>query len=145
MPLRPEQCRAARALLDWTQEELATRAGVSPGTVRGFEGGRHDLQRATAAVLRQVLELAGIALLEPDDQGGAGVRLRRDADAALPAGPAPPPRARHHRPPQDGPRGAGGQAPGAPCQRPEGPGGDERDGRPHPSPAFAAGVARTGA
>lgn len=101
MPLRPEQCRAARALLDWTQEQLATRAGVSPGTVRGFEGGRHDPHRATAAVLRQALEAAGIALLEPDDQGGPGVRLCLGADAASPVAPAPPPRARH-RQPQDG-------------------------------------------
>ena len=40
MPLTPAQCRAARALLDWTQDELAERAEVSRGTIRGFESGQ---------------------------------------------------------------------------------------------------------
>ncbi|QZO02466.1 helix-turn-helix domain-containing protein [Chenggangzhangella methanolivorans] len=35
-----EQCRAARALLDWTQEELANAANLSLSTVRDFEKGR---------------------------------------------------------------------------------------------------------
>ncbi|MGU3659083.1 helix-turn-helix domain-containing protein [Methylobacterium fujisawaense] len=35
-----EQCRAARAWLDWKQEDLAQRADVSLSTVRDFEKGR---------------------------------------------------------------------------------------------------------
>jgi transcriptional regulator with XRE-family HTH domain len=81
MSLKPEQCRAARALLNWTQEQLATRARVSPSTVRGFEGGRHDVQRATAAAFRQALEAAGVILLDADAQGGSGARLRPEAEA----------------------------------------------------------------
>ena len=77
MPISPAQCRAARALLGWTQAELAARAEVSPGTVRGFECGRHDPHRATAAALRRALEEAGVAFLDPDEGGGAGVRKRR--------------------------------------------------------------------
>ena len=53
MPLTAPHCRAARALLDWTQADLATAAAVSPGTVRGFEAGHHALHRATAAAIRQ--------------------------------------------------------------------------------------------
>lgn len=75
MPLTPEQCRAARALLDWTQDDLAEQAGVSRGTVRGFEGGLHGLQRGTAAAIRGALEAAGVVLLDADAQGGPGVRL----------------------------------------------------------------------
>lgn len=40
MPIPPTQCRAARALLDWTQHELAERAEGGHGTIRGFEADR---------------------------------------------------------------------------------------------------------
>ncbi|UFN49040.1 helix-turn-helix domain-containing protein [Roseomonas sp. OT10] len=75
MTLTPEQCRAARALLDWTQDQLAERAAVSRSTVRSFEGGQHELQRATGTAIRRALEEAGVSFLEPDAEGGAGVRL----------------------------------------------------------------------
>ena len=78
MPLTPQQCRAARGLLDWTQEELAERAGVSRGTVRGFENGRHELHRGSAAVIRGALEAAGVVLLDANGEAGPGVRLRTD-------------------------------------------------------------------
>ncbi|HZH52875.1 MAG TPA: helix-turn-helix domain-containing protein [Microvirga sp.] len=74
--LLPEQCRAARGLLDWTQEQLAERAGVSRSTIRDFECHRHTLQRATEALVIKAFEGAGIILLPPD-RDGPGVRLRR--------------------------------------------------------------------
>lgn len=76
MELLPEQCRAARGLLNWTQADLAVRAGVSRSTVRDFEGERHDLHRATLASLLQTFDRAGVELLF---DGGAGVRLRARA------------------------------------------------------------------
>ncbi|HSI40950.1 MAG TPA: helix-turn-helix transcriptional regulator [Xanthobacteraceae bacterium] len=82
MILLPEQCRAARGLLDWTQDQLAASAGVSRSTVRDFESKRHLLHRATEAQLVRALEEAGIVLLPPDREG-CGVRLR-------PAGGPPP-------------------------------------------------------
>jgi transcriptional regulator with XRE-family HTH domain len=82
MNLLPEQCRAARALLDWTQIELACRAGVSRSTVRDFEGGRHTLSPASEAQIVTVLESAGVLLLPPGSMG-PGARLRRArADAS---------------------------------------------------------------
>lgn len=74
--LTPEQCRAARGLLDWTQEELAERADVSRSTIRDFENGRHSLHTATAAQVVAALERGG-ALLIPADEAGPGVRLRK--------------------------------------------------------------------
>lgn len=75
MPLTPQQCRAARALLDWTQDDLAERAEVSRSTVRGFESRQHELQRATAAAIRRALEAEGVVLLDADAEGGPGARL----------------------------------------------------------------------
>ncbi len=77
--LTPEQCRAARALLDWTQADLAERAGVSRSTVRGFENEQHELHRGSAAVIRAAFEAAGVVLIDPDDQG-PGVRLQKPVD-----------------------------------------------------------------
>ncbi|MBX9934841.1 MAG: helix-turn-helix domain-containing protein [Methylobacterium sp.] len=74
--LSPEQCRAARGLIDWTQEELADRAGVSRSTVRDYEKGRHDLHRASAAMIKNAFEAAGVILIGADGFLGPGVRLR---------------------------------------------------------------------
>ena len=77
MPLlSPEQCRAARGLLDWTQEELAEQADVSRSTIRDFENGRHHLHPATAAQVVAALEHGG-AMLIPSDVAGPGVRLSK--------------------------------------------------------------------
>ncbi|HET8762358.1 MAG TPA: helix-turn-helix transcriptional regulator [Gemmatimonadales bacterium] len=74
--MRPEQCRAARGLLNWSQDQLAALAGVSRSTVRDFECHRHVLQRASEALLVKALEEGGVRLLAPD-RDGPGVRLRR--------------------------------------------------------------------
>jgi transcriptional regulator with XRE-family HTH domain len=76
MILLPEQCRAARGLLNWTQAQLAEHAGVSRSTVRDFERGRHEPHRATEALLIQAPERGGIHLL-PAEREGPGVRMRR--------------------------------------------------------------------
>jgi transcriptional regulator with XRE-family HTH domain len=76
MNLRPEQSRAARGLLDWSQTRLAEHAGVSRSTVRDFEGGRHGLHRASEAQIVQALAAAGVRLIAPDAEG-PGVRLAR--------------------------------------------------------------------
>src|SRR3546814_19607643 len=73
--LLPEPCRAARGLLNWTQEKLAVLAGVSRSTVRDFENGTPHLHRSTAAVLVDTLENAGMRLLS--DQREVGIQLRR--------------------------------------------------------------------
>lgn len=80
MPLElcPAQCRAARGLLNWNQQEMARAAGLSRSTIRDFEAGRHALQRASLAQLVQTLITAGIILLPGADGGpGPGVRLAR--------------------------------------------------------------------
>ena len=70
------QCRAARGLLDWTQQELADRAGVGIVTVRHFEGRLNEPRRATLEVIRGALEAAGVEFIQQNG-GGPGVRLRK--------------------------------------------------------------------
>ena len=66
--MTPEQSRAARAWLDWSQEELAAKASVSLSTVRDFEKARRVPIANNLAAMRTVLETAGISFV---DSGGA--------------------------------------------------------------------------
>jgi len=67
--LTPMQCRAARALLDWTQQQLADTARVSRATVRDFELGKHDAHRSTESLILDALRAAGITLARDPDLG----------------------------------------------------------------------------
>jgi DNA-binding transcriptional regulator YiaG len=60
--ISPEQCRAARAWLDWKQQDLAREAGVSLSTVRDFEKGRRTPIANNARALVSALERAGMRL-----------------------------------------------------------------------------------
>jgi DNA-binding XRE family transcriptional regulator len=79
-PMTPAQCRAARYLLRWNQDDLAREASVSVVTIRNFENEKSSPQRATADVMRRAFEAAGVAFI-PKNGGGVGVRLR-DGDGA---------------------------------------------------------------
>jgi transcriptional regulator with XRE-family HTH domain len=71
------QIRAARALLAWSANELARRAGVSPRTLRNAEGadGIPPVQVRTLDRIRRALEAGGVEFTQ--SAGGVGVRLRR--------------------------------------------------------------------
>jgi len=71
-----EQCRAARALLNWSQGDLANGAGVGVVTVRQLETAVHVPRRATLEVIRRALEAAGVEFID-ENGGGPGVRLRK--------------------------------------------------------------------
>jgi len=60
--LAPEQSRAARGWLDWSQEDLAKRANVSLSTVRDFEKGRRTPIGNNILAIRHALEKSGITL-----------------------------------------------------------------------------------
>jgi transcriptional regulator with XRE-family HTH domain len=72
----PAQCRAARGLLDWSQQELADKAGIGVVTVRQLEAGLHEPRRATLDVVRRCLEAAGVEFIE-ENGGGPGVRMKK--------------------------------------------------------------------
>jgi DNA-binding XRE family transcriptional regulator len=70
------QCRAARALLDITQPELAEAAGLGLSTIVDFEKSRRDVSRAAVHAMQKALEKAGIQFIAKNG-GGPGVRLRQ--------------------------------------------------------------------
>jgi transcriptional regulator with XRE-family HTH domain len=72
--LTASQCRAARGLLDWTQQDLADAARIGVATVRLFEGEATEARPATLTVLKQAFEMAGVEFTNGDQPG---VRLTK--------------------------------------------------------------------
>ena len=62
-PMTPEQCRAARALLGWSQKELSRICGVSSATIRNYESGRRALMPANAASIEHCFAAAGVEFI----------------------------------------------------------------------------------
>jgi transcriptional regulator with XRE-family HTH domain len=68
------QCRAARALLKWTQDDLAAKSGSSAVTIRNFENDRSAPQKGTLLLIKQTFENSGVEFI-PGNGGGVGVRF----------------------------------------------------------------------
>jgi predicted transcriptional regulator len=73
--ITPRQIRAARALLGWSQQQLADKAIVSLNAVTRLEKGKVDSRSSTVGAIEKALTKAGIEFL-PSDTKGEGVRLR---------------------------------------------------------------------
>jgi transcriptional regulator with XRE-family HTH domain len=58
--ITPEQSRAARAWLEWSQEDLAQRAGVALSTVRDFEKGNRVPIGNNLAAIEGALATGGV-------------------------------------------------------------------------------------
>jgi ribosome-binding protein aMBF1 (putative translation factor) len=76
--MTPAQCRAARGLLNWSEDRLASSAGIKVSVVREFEDEK-SVPRMTAQALQRAFEAAGI---EFSDHGAPGVR-QQPAPAVL--------------------------------------------------------------
>jgi transcriptional regulator with XRE-family HTH domain len=74
MTISPQQSRAARGLLDWSQTELGVRANLSESTIRDFEKGRRVPAINNLTAIRSALEAAGVEFTNGDQPG---VRLKR--------------------------------------------------------------------
>jgi len=72
------QVKAARALLGWSQADLASRSGISEPTVARLEStdGEFGGREATAGKIRHAIEAAGVEFID-ENGGGPGVRLRK--------------------------------------------------------------------
>jgi transcriptional regulator with XRE-family HTH domain len=77
-PLTSAQIRAARSLIRWTADELATACALSVATVRRAELKESETALTTAndLAIRRALEAAGVEFID-ENAGGPGVRLRK--------------------------------------------------------------------
>jgi DNA-binding XRE family transcriptional regulator len=74
--IEPSQCRAARALLDWTQGDLANRASISAVSVRAFEKGG-EMRDNNRKLIQLTFEASGIQFLwDGQVATGQGVTLK---------------------------------------------------------------------
>lgn len=81
--LSPALCRAARALLDMSQTQLAQAAGVGLSTVVGFEKGRTVPMAANLAAIEAALRAAGVMFIragEGSPCAGVGVEDGKTGD-----------------------------------------------------------------
>jgi ribosome-binding protein aMBF1 (putative translation factor) len=77
--LTPAQLRAARALLDWSQDTLAEKSGTSIEDVRDFESVGSKPKRGMRRRWERALSQGGVEFIDDGDAslgGGPGVRLR---------------------------------------------------------------------
>lgn len=69
--MSPEQCRAARAWLELSQDGLAKAASVGVSTVRDFEAGRRVPIANNLAAMKAALEADGVRFF--DDEKTCGI------------------------------------------------------------------------
>jgi transcriptional regulator with XRE-family HTH domain len=74
--MTPAQCRAARALLEITQPQLADEAGLGLSTIVDFEKMRRQVSREAITAIREAFKRMGVVFIDEND-GGLGVRLRK--------------------------------------------------------------------
>jgi transcriptional regulator with XRE-family HTH domain len=72
--MTPAQCRAARALLDYNQADLASKASLGLSTVVDFERSRRAVSVDAVAAMRSALEAAGVEFTNGDRPG---VRMKK--------------------------------------------------------------------
>ena len=73
--LTASQCRAGRALIDWTPQQLSQAASIDQQTIAAFEQRLRSADETTRRRLRAALEAAGVVFIA-ENGGGAGARLK---------------------------------------------------------------------
>jgi transcriptional regulator with XRE-family HTH domain len=74
--ITPAQSKAARALLEITQSELARAANLGLSTVVDFEKQRRQVSALAIQAIRDALVARGVEFINQNG-GGPGVRLRK--------------------------------------------------------------------
>lgn len=71
MTITTAQIRGARGILNWSQQDLAQRTGISATSIGSIENGQTTPRESTLSTIRKTLENAGIEFI-----GGDGVRVK---------------------------------------------------------------------
>jgi transcriptional regulator with XRE-family HTH domain len=69
-------CRAARALVQWSREELAGDSCVGMDVIADLEQGRQVPSAEMLGRLQNALEEGGAVFIPENGEGGVGVRLK---------------------------------------------------------------------
>jgi len=77
--LTAAQCRAGRALIEWSQQQLSQSAAIDVQTIADFEKRFRSADETTRRRLRATLEAAGVVFIA-ENGGGAGARLKFSRD-----------------------------------------------------------------
>ena len=75
--MKPMQCRAARAMIQMKQPELAKAAGLGLSTIVDFEKERRVVSDQAITAIRTALEEADVEFID-ENGGGAGVRIKKN-------------------------------------------------------------------
>lgn len=76
MAISAAQCRAARALLDWSQDQLAENAHVARASIADFERNIRTPMRNNMVSIIGAFRAAGIRFIADAADGGAGAGVR---------------------------------------------------------------------
>lgn len=76
MSISAGQCRAARALIGWSQDQLSTASKVAKATIANFETGKRTPYDRTLDDIEAALQGAGVIFVAENGEG-PGVRLRK--------------------------------------------------------------------
>jgi len=71
------QSKAARALLGWTQKDLAQEAKLTLAVVARFERGQVDTRGKAIIAIEKAVRRGGIALIYAEGGRGEGVRIEK--------------------------------------------------------------------
>jgi DNA-binding XRE family transcriptional regulator len=73
--ITPAQCRGARAMLGWSQEQLASAANLTRQTIAHFESETRTPGPNNVLAIKVALESQGVIFIDRNG-GGPGVRLK---------------------------------------------------------------------
>lgn len=78
--ITPRQCKAARALLGWTQAELADASGIPKDTISRFENRKSDTRGQALIEVEKAIRRGGVKLIQAEGGEGEGVKVARAKD-----------------------------------------------------------------